>query len=136
MSCVKDSFQALLRERTKLLQSQCRGRRMGSVNSNCLYALESQSLVWCPVYKAASTNWMHNLLHLAGKTEEEMNAILAEHPSQPNDQGRVVAPLLSLSHLEAIARQEDARILLIVRHPFDRLCQYPVQYTLTLSSAG
>jgi hypothetical protein len=41
---------------------------------------QSKSLVWCPVYKAASTNWMHNLLHLAGKKEDEIRKIIADHP--------------------------------------------------------
>ena len=42
------------------------------------------------------------------------------YPSQPNEQARIVAPLTSLSNLERISKQEDARLLLIVRHPFDR----------------
>ena len=42
------------------------------------------------------------------------------YPSQPNDQARIVAPLTSLSNLERISKQKDARLLLIVRHPFDR----------------
>merc|ERR1719427_2630386 len=92
-----------------------------SINTNVLYALESRSLVWCPVYKAASTNWMHNLLHLAGKKEEDINKIIKDHPNQPNDQARIVAPVSSLSNIERISRKEDPRLLLIVRHPFDRL---------------
>jgi len=94
---------------------------MGGVISNQMYVLETWSLVWCPVYKAASTNWMHNLLHLAGKKEEEIKKIIKDHPNQPNDQARIVAPVSSLSNIERISRKEDARLLLIVRHPFDRL---------------
>ena len=45
-----------------------------------VFNLQKKSLVWCPVYKAASTNWMHNLLHLAGKTEEEIKRIMKDHP--------------------------------------------------------
>ena len=79
---------------------------------------------------------MHNLLHLAGKKEEEIERIKRKHPGfasilsatdlysscfrQPNDQGRVVAPITSFSHIKSISRGEDARLLLIVRHPFDR----------------
>jgi len=116
------SFQSLLLSRTTLLDHHCRGRSSrGVVRSSYLYVLESRSLVWCPVYKAASTNWMHNLLHLAGKKEEEIEKIIKDHPGQPNDQGRVVAPIKSLSTVEKISRQENARLLIIVRHPFDRL---------------
>ena len=42
------------------------------------------------------------------------------YPSQPNDQARIVAPVSSLSNIERISRKDDARLLLIVRHPFDR----------------
>ena len=42
--------------------------------------IQSRSLVWCPVFKAASTNWMHNLLYLAGKNEFEVEQIMEEHP--------------------------------------------------------
>ena len=33
--------------------------------------MSSYNLLWCPVYKAASTNWMTNIITLAGLTEEE-----------------------------------------------------------------
>jgi len=118
----QDSFHSLMTERTQMLQRKCSNRRsLPAVNSNVMYAMKSKSLVWCPVYKAASTNWMHNLLHLAGKNEEEVKKIIKDHPNQPNDQGRVVAPLTPLSSITQISRLEDAKLLLIVRHPFDRL---------------
>ena len=41
---------------------------------------QSRSLVWCPVFKSVSTNWMHNLLYLAGKNEFEVEQIMEEHP--------------------------------------------------------
>ena len=42
--------------------------------------LQARSLVWCPVYKAASTNWCHNLLHLAGKTEDQVQELIKKYP--------------------------------------------------------
>jgi len=117
-----ESFKQLMMDRSNLLKKKCSTKgNSPSINSNWMYVLESRSLVWCPVYKAASTNWMHNLLHLAGKKEEEIERIKRKHPGQPNDQGRVVAPITSFSHIKSISRGEDARLLLIVRHPFDRL---------------
>jgi len=94
---------------------------MGGVISNQMYVLETWSLVWCPVYKAASTNWMHNLLHLAGKKEEEIKRILTDHPHQPNDQARVVAPILTMTRLRQISSTPGYTGLVVVRHPFDRL---------------
>ena len=41
---------------------------------------QSRDLVWCPVFKSVSTNWMHHLLYLAGKNEFEVEQIMEEHP--------------------------------------------------------
>lgn len=107
--------------RKKLLSSHC-GTKSGRVNTGVFYSLPSLLLSWCPVFKAASTNWMHNLLHLAGKSEKEIEAIVRKHPGQPNDQARVVAPVLSDSKTRAaVTGREGFRGLIIVRHPFDRL---------------
>ena len=32
---------------------------------------KSSNFLWCPVFKAASTNWMENIIHLSGLTEKE-----------------------------------------------------------------
>ena len=40
-----------------------------NVKFRTLYALPSRNFVWCPVFKSASTNWMHNLVRLAGKAD-------------------------------------------------------------------
>ena len=81
---------------------------------------QSRSLVWCPVFKAASTNWMHNLLYLAGKNEFEVEQIMEEHPRQPNEQARVVAPVVDGATLKQMSFERDASNLIIVRHPFER----------------
>ena len=39
---------------------------------------------------------------------------------QPNDQARVVAPILSLSKLREISSSVQFKAMLVVRHPFDR----------------
>ena len=81
---------------------------------------QDRSLVWCPVFKAASTNWMHHLLQLAGRNQFEIQQILEEHPKQPNEQARVVAPVLGGAKLKLVAHSDNATNLIIVRHPFDR----------------
>jgi len=119
-------FKKLMQDRFNRLRSSCNRRKnsqLSIVNSNYLYVLKSKSLVWCPVYKAASTNWMHNLLHLGGKTEEEVQEIIKKYPNQPNEQAREVAPAVSGSSVRSLLAQGGALVttLLIVRHPFDRL---------------
>ena len=83
---------------------------------------------------------MHNLLYLAGKNEFEVEQIMEEHPRwvladrhpfifhhnvysvyrQPNEQARVVAPVVDGATLKEISFTSEARNLIIVRHPFER----------------
>ena len=41
-------------------------------------------------------------------------------PRQPNEQARVVAPVITGAELKVVARSENATNMIIVRHPFDR----------------
>jgi len=118
----QEQFQQLMKSRTELLQEQCDQQGEESViNPHVMFVLKERSLVWCPVYKAASTNWMYNLLYLAGRSDTEVEETKARHPNQPNDAGREVAPLMSHSSLMSVVGQQNSTRLLIVRHPFDRL---------------
>lgn len=117
-----DQFRQEMTARRKRLNKKCLTKKSRQIlNNRVFYALPSRWLVWCPVFKAASTNWMHNLLHLAGRSEEEINRIVQEHPRQPNDQARVVAPILAMSKLREMSSSEKYKSFLVVRHPFDRL---------------
>lgn len=77
----------LVEQQTRLdtLDAYCSSKQhWPGLNSNVIYVLQvvnvmliqviimvdhvqERRLVWCPVYKAASTNWMYNLLFLAGR---------------------------------------------------------------------
>jgi len=117
-----EDFRALMEARSKLLEEKCQDANHATIlQSGYLYVLKSQSLVWCPVYKAASTNWMHNLLHLGGKSEQDVENIIKKYPNQPNDQARVVAPSLTWTQVRSVLADPSSTTLLIVRHPFDRL---------------
>jgi len=86
------------------------------------YILKSASVAWCPVYKAAATNWMHNLVYLAGYDEEGLEKIAAEMPLYAaNMHGRHVAPELSLHSTQQYLQDPSKRKMIIVRDPFGRL---------------
>jgi len=119
----EDQFQQLMKLRANKLQDICNRtlefkRRF---NFRSIYVLQKKSLVWCPIFKSVSTNWMHNLLYLAGKNEFEVEQIMEEHPKQPNEQARVVAPVVDGATIKQIAYSNISTNLIIVRHPFDRL---------------
>ena len=70
-------FQDLMEERTTRVDDHCRNKlaRANIKTGDNLYLLPSRKLIWCPVFKAASTNWMYNLLPLAGLDQDTINYI-------------------------------------------------------------
>ena len=93
----KVEFGELMERRVGLLREGCNKTESlrRKFNSRAFYALpvssllpcwlsplssQDRSLVWCPVFKAASTNWMHNLLQLTGRNQFEIQQIMEEHP--------------------------------------------------------
>ena len=55
-----------------------------------------------------------------GLNQGQIKKIIADHPRQPNEQGREVAPFVSQKSLLQFLSSRVSRRLLIVRHPFDR----------------
>lgn len=72
-------------------------------------------LVWCNVFKAASTTWLYNFNILAGYSPK----ILKKTKAIPLVLARNRYPRPTLLELEAALR--DSTSFLIVRHPFERL---------------
>ena len=70
-------FQHLMKDRISRIEQHCKDRdvRPNIKTGEQLYVLQEQKLIWCPVFKAASTNWMYNLLPLAGLDQQAINFI-------------------------------------------------------------
>ena len=116
-------FSILMDERISLLNQHCSNRSLSTnIHYPSLYPLPKKSFVWCPVYKAASTNWMYNLLSFSGLSEAEIEKIREGYNYEhPNLVGRKVAPALHFHRIKEIIQEPRSTRLLIVRHPFDRL---------------
>ena len=100
------------------------------------WLLQEYNLVWCPVFKAASTNWMKNIIRLANLGERLKGQLEKKFKKyeinffhfwqkniyfrQPNYQAWEVAPKLNSWKLKQYGEDKDAKRMLIVRHPFDR----------------
>ena len=73
----QDVFDGIMKERISRIEKFCHNK---SVSANIktgdnLYVLPHKKILWCPVFKAASTNWMYNLLPLAGLDKDSINVI-------------------------------------------------------------
>ena len=120
-------FEALMKQRVMILQDQCQQRNISSGPSiktgENLYILYRQPpLVWCPVFKAASTNWMYNMLPLAGLDDQDIDDLRYDFGyKHPNLVARQVAPVMPFSEIQKITEDDSSVRFLIVRHPFSRL---------------
>lgn len=92
-----------------------RRRYPPSANYDVLYIDRPDALTWCPVYKAASTSWLHNLCILAGVKEN----FLKSTKEQISTIARGVWP--QLDYAEAVQAVPHTTKFMIVRHPLERL---------------
>jgi len=53
---------------------------------------------YCPIYKAASTTWLHQLLILAGRTEESIKYT----KKQLSEQARAIYPVQDSDQVEEV----------------------------------
>jgi len=82
--------------------------------------LNFRKLVWCPVYKAASTNWISMLPTLSNFRPSQIK-ILKRRFIQKNELAPIVAKPLPLTQFRKFVSTNDPIKFLIVRHPFERL---------------
>jgi len=122
------AFHHLMEERRLKKSRACEKVRSGhpkNLRSRTLhtrvYYLPRTKLLWCPVFKASSTNWMMNIITLSGISPVRRRLLEEKYKKQPNQQARSVAPQISSLQLQAIGRDENIFKMMIVRHPFSRL---------------
>ncbi|XP_059477563.1 carbohydrate sulfotransferase 11-like [Neocloeon triangulifer] len=79
------------------------------------YVDREHNYTYCPVYKAGSTTWFHQMLIMSGKSEEKIDRL-----KQPIGKvARAYFQHSDASEVEDVLRKTVK--LLIVRHPFERL---------------
>lgn len=78
-------------------------------------------LVWCPVYKAASTNWMVNLPSLTNFSPRDLDRMSLKYRSKHELAQFVAKPRPKGSFAAYMALRPKPVTFLIVRHPFQRL---------------
>ena len=73
----QDIFEGIMEERISRIEKFCHNKTVSAdiKTGEHLYVLPHKKLLWCPVFKAASTNWMYNLLPLAGLDQDAINHI-------------------------------------------------------------
>lgn len=115
---IKEIEQRMITRRN-YVQEKCRLFGLDSdeneINSKEFLINHNYKLVWCNVFKAASTSWLHNLIILAGYNFSERTT--SSEP--PLILARKMYPRPSVSQLSSLLKNYTS--FLIVRHPFERL---------------
>ncbi|XP_063610472.1 carbohydrate sulfotransferase 11-like [Penaeus indicus] len=88
------------------------------INSKEFLVNKEHGLIWCNVFKAASSTWMWHFNILAGYTEEE----LLDNINDPLNMARARYPRLDEQSLRtALQSSPPPLAFMIARHPFIRL---------------
>ncbi|XP_031346032.1 carbohydrate sulfotransferase 11 [Photinus pyralis] len=115
--------QKRLEERKRYLKQACNNFGLDIIGNDSLHKPNSWEflvnkkyhLVWCNVFKAASTSWMYNFNLLAGYSPK----FLQQTKLVPLSLARQRYPRPSLSQLKTAFNNSVSFV--IVRHPFERL---------------
>lgn len=114
-----DRRRKVFQERAKTVKKGCQhlhklgnffSPKKGKIQDNLRW-VRSHNMVWCPIFKSASTTWVKNLLLLAGEKylDKSLHGRVRElypKPSHPSERDHILASSMKV---------------IIVRHPLDRL---------------
>ena len=123
VNCAYDSEMFRRRLLIKKTCSENKDRYSMRIDAYKIFAMVTRRLVWCPVYKAASTNWMKNIPRLSHYTAEQVARLnMKKKNRQANTLARAIVPYIPPHHLLKFLQSDPKPVLfIIVRNPFDRL---------------
>ena len=119
----KAKFENEMEKRRNLTDEVCKSHKSWGkfpVNRKEYYYLKNQSLLWCPVFKAASTSWIENLFTLQNLSSSRMVALEKKFPNQLDRQLRLLSPIASLSVTNLLNKSNTTKSVIVTRHPFRR----------------
>ena len=124
VTCAYDS--EMFRRRS-LIKTACKKNKdlyeNQEIDAYRIFAMMDRRLVWCPVFKAASTNWMKNIPRLSRYSAEQVARIsLKKKNRQANTLARAIVPYIPQNLLLKFMDSDPKPVaFIIVRNPFDRL---------------
>ena len=123
VSCAQDS--EMFRRRTLIKTTCSKNRELfehQEIDAHRIFAMMTRRLVWCPVFKAASTNWMKNITRLSQYSAQQVAMLsMKKKNRQANTLARAIVPYIPASQLVKFMNSDPRPVtFIIVRNPFDR----------------
>ena len=129
----ENAFTTMMRNRIENIRNVCHQTSLSRATpstSNHLYAIKRKNITYCPVFKAASSLWLENMINLSGATDRVKAKAKSTYPGDLIQQAKFVGigPTTGNLHWKAQSNAYTRRnssvagiAFVIVRHPFERL---------------
>ncbi|KAF2348328.1 Sulfotransferase [Trinorchestia longiramus] len=108
------------KRRNEMIKELCRSKISNKtislpINSREFLINDKRQLVWCNIFKSASTNWFHLFLKLAGLDPERQKTSLVQAAREK------VYPRPSLKKLKLVLNDLSYTSFVVLREPFERI---------------
>ena len=121
-------FKSIIRDRLQYLKIKCSqvsSKRKSVLFASHLYWLRKEEIVYCPVFKSASSTWFENLIHVSSANKSLIKQAKQRHKGMLIEQIKhvgAVQPSVSLwSEYVTDHHKQNMIAFIVVRHPFERL---------------
>lgn len=91
--------------------------RQNPVNSKEFLISNKYKLIWCNIFKSASSSWLYNFVKMSGPKENK----LKKAKGSPIECARKIYERPSVEKLTSYLHQDNYTSFIIVRDPFERL---------------
>jgi len=130
---INSNFKTIIGHRLEYLKTKCsqvlskRKTLLSTTKllSSHLYWFSKEEIVYCPVFKSASSTWLENLIHVSGANKSLIKQAKQRHKGMLIEQIKhvgAVQPSVSLwSRYVTFRNPQNLIAFIIVRHPFERL---------------
>ena len=133
----KQAFLTIMKKRLSTVREICKRTRLYSISistSKNLFILPKEQIMYCPLFKAASSSWISFLINLSNA--DSLVKAKAKHlyPDDLISQAKAIGIFSVTSNVTALNKSKDtynqehfqslnnnANAFIVVRHPFERL---------------
>lgn len=119
-------FMEIMSQRLNNIQFVCKkeNKYRQSLNARNLFWFKEERIVYCPVWKSATSTWLHNLVDISSTTKEKKEEVRKQY--RPVEQLQHLGAVKPSNrqwtrHVSSLKSTHNMAAFMTVRHPFERL---------------